>query len=276
MPRLMPRPPTDYTADSDAGRLLLALRAGPTTAAELAERFGRSHGIGALERRGLVVSEAGAYRLTEAGRAACPLGNPLAAGIAPPVVAKLPPEPAMPAPQYTSSRTTVLRHLTAAGAQGVTRQALLRVVDDERTLNTVIQALVRNGQAVRPQKGLLVAAEFAGQHAGLAALTAPLTPPPAPVAAPAVQPQVTDDNSGSETAGPTSLASTRREDAPSPAVAAAGEGSPVADDIRFALWEDGQLDICTPRGVLEIPPATTDRLIRFLGLTDMDRLEVPL
>lgn len=266
-----------YPADSDAGRLLLALRAGATTSAQLTERFGRGSAlIGSLVRNGLVVQDGGAYRLTEAGRAACPLRNPLAAGVTPPAVAKLPPEPAMPASQYTCSRTTVLRHLTAAGAQGVTRQALLRVVDDERTLNTVIQALVRNGQAVRPQKGLLVAAEFAGQHAGLAALTAPLTPPPAPVAAPAVQPQVTGDNSGSETAGPTSLASTRREDAPSPAVAAAGEGSPVADDIRFALWEDGQLDICTPRGVLEIPPAATDRLIRFLGLTDMDRLEVPL
>lgn len=262
-----------YPADSDAGRLLLALRAGATTSAQLTERFGRgSAPIGSLVRKGLVVQDGGAYRLTEAGRAACPLRNPLAAGVTPPAVAKLPPEPAMPASQYTCSRTTVLRHLTAAGAQGVTRQALLRVVDDERTLNSVIQALVRNGQAVRPQKGLLVAAEFAGQHAGLARLT----PPPAPVAAPAVQTQVTVNNSVSETAGLPSLATTRRVETPSPAVAAAGEGNPVADDIRFALWKDGQLDICTPRGVLEIPPAATDRLIRFLGLTDLDRLEVPL
>ena len=43
----------------------------------------------------------------------------------------------------------------------------------------------------------------------------------------------------------------------------------MADDVRFALWEDGQLDICTPRGVLELPPRATQRLVSFLGLADL-------
>ena len=177
----------------------------------------------------------------------------------------------MPAPQHESPRLTVLRHITAAGAQGVTRQALMRVVD-EGTLNNVIQHLVRNGCVVRPAKGLLVAAEFAGQCPGLATLAAALNPTPAPVAAPADQPSVSEKTGGSEAAALLCRRSSPETTPPrprSPNPADAGES--VADeDILFALWEHGQLDICTPGGTLKIPPRATQRLIAFLGLTELD------
>lgn len=273
----MPRPPTAFTADSDAGRILLALRAGPLTATELGDRFGRFTHMGKLVSRGLVAAEAGSYRLTPAGRDLCPFRNPLAAAhraapapTPPELAMPTPPEPAMPTPKNTSTRTTVLRHLTAAGALGITRQELLRIVDDEGTLNNVIQYLVRNQLVVRPAKGLLVAAEFAGRHAELAALQAVLTPTPAPGAAPADQPSVSETTDGSEAAALLCRRISPEPPPPRPPLpdpAAAGES--VADDVRFALWEDGQLDICTPRGVLELPPRATQRLVSFLGLADL-------
>lgn len=69
-----------YTHSSLAGRLLMALRAGETTLAGLAERFGRTaveHVAPQLLRAGLIELNHEdrldkAYRLTPAGRAACP------------------------------------------------------------------------------------------------------------------------------------------------------------------------------------------------------------
>lgn len=69
------------SANTAMGRLLLALRAGGMTAAQLAERFGGNSGISQLVRAGLVTGDADGYRLTDAGRAACPLRNPLAARV---------------------------------------------------------------------------------------------------------------------------------------------------------------------------------------------------
>lgn len=63
------------------GRLLLAMRPGGMTAAQLAERFGGNSGISKLVRAGMVAGDADGYRLTDAGRIACPLRNPLAARV---------------------------------------------------------------------------------------------------------------------------------------------------------------------------------------------------
>lgn len=85
------RPRTGIDPDSTAGRIQLALRAGPASVTELTERFGRSiisHavtsliGSGLVERRGTDNQNA-VFHITDAGRAACPLRNPLAGKSAP-------------------------------------------------------------------------------------------------------------------------------------------------------------------------------------------------
>jgi hypothetical protein len=61
---------------------LQALRAGPMTAPEIAARFVTAPPLLALQRAGLVAREGQRdvrYRLTEAGRAACPPRNPASA-----------------------------------------------------------------------------------------------------------------------------------------------------------------------------------------------------
>jgi hypothetical protein len=71
------------TAQSFEGRLLLALRAGPTSNSALVERFGSTSGAYRMVKQGFVVradgDEGGEFRITAAGRAACPYRNPLAA-----------------------------------------------------------------------------------------------------------------------------------------------------------------------------------------------------
>jgi len=86
------RPAAGVDAQSPAGRMLLALRAGGSHGVEvgdLAERFGSGYSsvLSSLVRRQLV-TRSGAdknvtCRLTEAGRAACPLRNPLAVKTSP-------------------------------------------------------------------------------------------------------------------------------------------------------------------------------------------------
>lgn len=60
------------TAGSINGRVLLALRAGPIAYSELAERFGYRLPLAPLLRAGLIVCTDDTYRITDAGRAACP------------------------------------------------------------------------------------------------------------------------------------------------------------------------------------------------------------
>lgn len=71
------------SAQSSIGRLLLALRAGPLEPEALYARLGKHSAIAESLRCGFVrrldAYQGGAYTLTEAGRAACPCRNPLAA-----------------------------------------------------------------------------------------------------------------------------------------------------------------------------------------------------
>lgn len=61
--------------------LLQALRAGPCSAEQLSERFGRWSPLASLAAAGLVIKAArgGLCRLTAAGERACPPRNPAAA-----------------------------------------------------------------------------------------------------------------------------------------------------------------------------------------------------
>ncbi len=77
----MARPPTYPSARPTMDtRILLALRAGPLTPQQLEERLGGQVSVSKLIHRGLVEADGDAslgvrtteYRLTAAGRAACP------------------------------------------------------------------------------------------------------------------------------------------------------------------------------------------------------------
>jgi hypothetical protein len=73
---VMPRPAQKIDTNSDKGRVMLALRAGPMYASQLTERFPNFHASRkTLELQGLIECKRGlgaVYALTEEGRRACP------------------------------------------------------------------------------------------------------------------------------------------------------------------------------------------------------------
>ena len=100
-----PVPP--FAAESPAGRTLIALRAGAMSSAELYERFAGNHALAELHKRGFVEQcIAGGWKLTAAGREACPLRNPLAGG--------LPPDPPEPAPMAASFCEVLVTAISAS------------------------------------------------------------------------------------------------------------------------------------------------------------------
>lgn len=110
------------TVDNLDGRTLLALRAGPMTAGELSARNG-SGPARWLIKADYIAQDDSVYRLTEAGRAACPYRNPLAApGVVSPATFK--PEIDM-SRENIITRQQVLAVITEAGASGITRKALI-------------------------------------------------------------------------------------------------------------------------------------------------------
>lgn len=228
------------TADSIHGRTLLALRAGAMTSGELHQRFeGTHHGVMALVRAGLVSTDGKTYRLTEAGRAACPFRNPLLAkGPAqlPPTLSQAKENPTM------VTKPELLAEIVAAGPQGTTRAALY--AKHGPNVDPYIARLNNEGAIFKPSKGVLVAAVHA------------LKPAPthtAPVSAPADQPPVSAplpeaNNRGSETAAPPPPAAGQAE-AMQPAGQGANPVRPVApssarpDRVEFGLWDDGSITI---------------------------------
>ncbi len=118
---------TAITADSLSGRILLALRAGPVEDGALRERFAGKGCVHQLLRQGLIVKRDGEYLLTAAGRAACPLRNPLAA----PAAAVNPQAAAAAVHQEQTimgrgpiTRRAVLDAIIAAGPAGITTKEL--------------------------------------------------------------------------------------------------------------------------------------------------------
>jgi hypothetical protein len=170
------------TADNAEGRSLLALRAGPMTPTEISARVGQSV-PGWLVKAGYVTQDDSYYRITEAGRAACPYRNPLAApGVvkassykrfaaypyvkpmdAPGVVqpATFKPETPMPKGEVKTTQRETLALIKAAGAEGITRKKLVESIDaSEQSVDNHIWALNRDGAIFKPKLGLLVAIEF--------------------------------------------------------------------------------------------------------------------
>ena len=271
-----------YTADSTDGRLLLALRAGPMTKGELYERLGGESRVGPFVRAGLVTYDGEYYRLTESGRAACPFRNPLAAGLKPPAIAKLPQEELM------VSRIEITDRIKAAGSAGITRAALVTAFDDqESAVDQHILALHKAGLVFKPGRGHVVWHECyqpaqpgkAGETLAEAkerlakALQCP-TPEPTPSGAahaPAEQPAVSDNNTGSRAtdapplSGGAAEARARGADGLTRQRPAAPSRHEDGRDISFAIWDDGVLTIQMEGHVIDLPAPATARLARFIG-----------
>lgn len=105
-----------YISDSTKGRILLALRAGDMDPQACEERFtGFTNAVRDLQDAGLVERNGEDYRITPAGRAACPFRNPLLApdGSAPALLKESVMNQKITAEQ-------LLEHIVAAGPRGTT------------------------------------------------------------------------------------------------------------------------------------------------------------
>lgn len=145
-----------FTAASVEGRILLGLRAGEMDTTACYERFpGFSSLIGRLARAGLVARGDDSYRLTDAGRAACPFRNPRAATPAAPApIKEIQPMPA------TACLTTakVLDRIIAAGPSGISPSSLAAQFGvGNKGIYYHIKGM---GAAVLKTRGLVVAAGF--------------------------------------------------------------------------------------------------------------------
>ena len=149
------------TADSPTGRVLLALRAsGALAAAEAVERWGKAGAVTLemyrLAHAGEWVVKAGAeYRITPAGRAACPFRNPLAAKPAVQEVFE------MPQGRTRVTRQQVLAAIVAAGPSGMTRRELIEKFDGlaaEGAIEMHMSSLnrARPPLVYKPRRGLLI------------------------------------------------------------------------------------------------------------------------
>ncbi len=149
------------TADSHTGRVLLALRAsGALAVAEAEERWGKNGAatlaMHRLAHAGEWVVKAGAeYRITPAGRAACPFRNPLAAKPAVQEVFE------MPQGRTRVTRQQVLAAIVAAGPSGMTRRELIEKFDGlaaEGAIEMHMSSLNRAQPPLvyKPRPGLLI------------------------------------------------------------------------------------------------------------------------
>lgn len=147
--------------DANRATTLQALRAGPMTAMEMAERwsFGSAYAQ-KLCSAGLVEIVGDEYRITPAGRAACPCRNPLAA------TAATPPEIfTMPKGETHVTRQQVLAVILAAGPSGATRKELIEKFASratEQAIDMHLTALNRQSPPVvyKPRPGLFIDIRF--------------------------------------------------------------------------------------------------------------------
>ena len=148
----------NITADCRAGRLLLALRRGPHTMGLLYELGNFGDVLPTLLKAGLAVKDGDEYRITSAGRAACPFRNPKAATAAQPEVF------IMPQGETKLTRQQVLAAIQAAGPYGISRKTLLAKFGcSESNIDNHIMFLNRAKPAViaKLRPGVVAAIEFA-------------------------------------------------------------------------------------------------------------------
>lgn len=157
------------------GRALLALRAGPMTTSEINERLNGSL-PGWLIKAGLVVISDSHYRITDAGRVACPYRNPLAApGGVQPITVK--PEVEM-SKENVVTRQQVLAAIEAAGPSGISPKFLIAAFGcSDSVIYNHISLLSKQQPPVifKPKTGLVCAIKF--QQGGMAKAASEKTPP---------------------------------------------------------------------------------------------------
>lgn len=159
----MKRP--NLAGDANRAMVLQALRAGPMTAMQMDERWNFGSGYAyELKRAGLVEIVADEFRITPAGRAACPFRNPQAASAAAPEIFT------MPKGEARLTRQQVLEAIRAAGPDGLGRAELVAEFShlaSEQSVDMHLVALGRAQPAVvfKPMRGQFVAIEHQGTGA---------------------------------------------------------------------------------------------------------------
>lgn len=147
------------TVDNVDGRTLLALRAGPMTQSELAARNGQGPSRW-LIKDGYITQDDSFFRLTEAGRAACPYRNPLAKpGVVPPATYK--PEIDM-SRETVVTRQQVLAVIKEAGAAGISKLDLATRFEHlvhENAITSHLVMLKKDGTVSNPSRGTWVATD---------------------------------------------------------------------------------------------------------------------
>ena len=277
------------TADSREGRLLLALRRGPHEPGELAEQFGNLSGLqGQLMRAGLIAYDGDVYTITEAGRAACPFRNPLAAKPAIPEVF------IMPKGETHVTRQQVLAVIVAGGAAGITRKALIEKFSrraTEQCIDMHVTALNRQTPPVifKPKLGVMVGIEHKSAEPAPVVKDSLTTETPAEIAPkPASTAPVLSKAEAAALASPAahdihgvSLAVDHHEVADLPPASLAAQMAQIGgrlpavvedltiddpDTTEFAIYSSGGLDIFTDDCAITLQKPVVAKLRAFLGL----------
>jgi len=278
---------TDITAQSVIGRFLIALRAGRMTSRELTDRLDSLPSLKQMRSSGLIDGDENGWFLTEAGRAACPLRNPLAAVITPPplggqaaraVPLQTPPtiherhnrlalpettgENAMPEPALTKPMTAVSQVLLmlADAPKGVTRKDLItRTGLKKNNIDNAIFNLVSSDKATRLGYGLIGITDEGRTAAKKLKIDRPAIATSAPVVAPPaeVKPPVQAEPPAELETSTTTPTDEEPDETPAP-------------DIDFCVYADGHLAIIDGDEILVLPPDATRRLGHFLGCFDLN------
>lgn len=267
--------------DTHRAMTLQGLRAGPMTSMEMTERwsFGARYAVD-MQREGLVESVGDEYRITEAGRAACPFRNPLAATAAAPETF------IMPKGETKLTRQQVLAAIVAAGPAGMSRAALIEKFAHLVSVQSIemhMSALYRQKPPVvfKPKPGVLVAVEFMTY----APAAEPAVNDPLPVAADddlnnwVPEPLATDIEGVSlavdhHDAAELTTADLARQMALIDGLGASVPAPAVVEDFyiddpdqtEFAIYSSGGMDIMSGETIITLKKPVLAKLRAFLGL----------
>lgn len=232
------------SANSPLGRVLLALRPGPMASEALDERIPSHPSFTALAKKGLITGDCNAWHLTEMGRLACPLRNPLSAKVTPPPSTALPKltlnassrnrndqpstgGPEMPTTNGKLKSIDMVRDKLSRHPMGIERKEIIAQSSFSRAaIDNAISFLVSKGEAVRKERGVIASAPGRSAIDNTAASLPRLS----------IKPEETD-----------------------------------ADLTNFSIHDDGRLVIVSGDQRMVIPPVALRRLFNFLGCFDMSQ-----
>ena len=263
------------TVDNAEGRTLLALRAGPMTSSELSARVGNSPPSW-LVKAGYIAQDGSCYRITDAGRVACPYRNPLAApGGVQPITVK--PEVEM-SKENVVTRQQVLAALEAAGPAGISPKQLITDFDcSESVIYNHVSLLGKQQPPVifKPKTGLACAIKF--QQGGIATAASEKTPPAGKLAMPsaaavAIPAVVSSDSSAKQAliAMAPEIDLETIEVKGIPDRRAPTKIDVDADDLEIGIFTDGSMDLLVDDGLddahLKLSAGAVNKMRQFLGL----------